>query len=246
MFLGYDMDPGFIPLVVGIVSTPEGLEKVSDDFNFPCDVVEIRLDLIGEDSCNWPVAAHRITKAGIGTLLTIRHVSEGGRWSADEQSRLDCYIQGLPHVTGIDIELNASILPDITAVARSKATIVGSHHQFRKMPTSAELQAVVKSGQAAGVDVTKIAAYANDRTELNRLSQLLKKNSKTAVCALAMGPMGPESRIELPMVGSCLTYGYLDKPNAPGQPSAADIRNRLMAKHEEYRVFVEIRNDLGS
>jgi len=241
MFLGYDMDPGLIPLVVGVISTPEGLEKTSVETSWPCDVVEIRLDLIGEESCDWPVAALRLTKAGIGTLLTVRHVSEGGRWSGDEHARLDCYIQGLPHVTGVDVELNASILPDIVALASGKVTVIGSHHQFRHMPSATELQAVVKDGAAAGVDVTKIAAYANDRTELNRLINLLKKNASKPICAMAMGPMGSESRVELPLVGSCLTYGYIDKPSAPGQPSAADIRDQLIARHEEYRVFSEIR-----
>ena len=245
MFLGYDMEPGLIPLVVGVVSTPEGLEKVSDKSSLPCDVVEIRLDLIGDEFCDWPVAALRLTKAGMGTLLTCRHVSEGGRWNGDEQARLDCFIQGMPHVTGIDIELNASILPDLVALARDQVTLIGSHHQFRHMPTAADLLKVVKEGDAAGVNVTKIAAYANDRTELNRLIQLLKKAHTTPICAVAMGPMGPESRVELPMAGSCLTYGYLDKPNAPGQPSAGEIREQLMALHDEYRVFAEIRAELG-
>jgi len=245
MFLGYDMDPGFIPLVVGVVSTPEGLEKVAGASSWPCDVVEIRLDLMGEDFIEWPVAAHQINKSGMGTLLTIRHTSEGGRWSGDEKSRLNTYIDNLQHVSGIDIELNSSILPEVMENARGRVTIIGSHHNFRGMPNAAELQAVLKSGIDAGVDVVKIAAFASDRNDLSRLLNLLKKNSDKQICALAMGPMGGESRVSLPLAGSCLTYGYLDKPNAAGQPSAADIREQLMIKHEEYRVFAEIRSDLG-
>lgn len=246
LFLGYDMEPGLIPLVVGVVSTPEGLERAADQSSWPCDVVEIRLDLIGDESCDWPVSALRLTKGGVGTLLTIRHASEGGRWNGDEQARLDCYIQGLPHVTGIDIELRASILPDVISLAQDKATVIGSHHNFRSMPESAALQSVVKEGMEAGVDVVKIAAYANDQFELNRLMGLLKKNHAAHLCAMAMGPMALESRISLPMAGSCLTYGYLDKPNAPGQPSAMEIRDRLIAQHEEYRVFTEIRAQLDT
>lgn len=240
-FLGYDMPPGLIPLVVGVVSTPEGLEKTAAADTWPCDVVEIRLDLIGDELCDWPVAALRLTKAGIGTLLTIRHASEGGRWDRDEHARLDAFVQGLPHVTGIDIELAASILPDLMALAKDKVTVIGSSHHFRVMPQVAELQRIVAQGDEAGVDVVKIAAYAGEKAEVTRLMNLLKNNAERSICALAMGPMGADSRVQLPLAGSCLTYGYLDKPNASGQPAAADLRDQLIAQHEEYRLFAELR-----
>lgn len=244
-FLGYDMEPGLIPLVVGVISTPDGLEKAAAASSWPCDVVEIRLDLIGEDFVEWSVAAHHLTRMGMGTLLTIRHTSEGGRWSGDEDARLNMYIDNLQHVTGIDVELNASILPDILSNAKDRVTVIGSYHNFRAMPTAVELQSILKQGVASGVDVVKLAAFASDRTELTRLLNLLKKNEGARVCALAMGPMGGESRIALPLAGSCLTYGYLDKANVAGQPSAAEVRDMLMTKHEEYRVFSEIRSGLA-
>jgi 3-dehydroquinate dehydratase-1 len=240
-FFGYDMPPGLIPLVVGVVSTPEGLEKAAAADRWPCDVVEIRLDLIGDESCDWPVAALRLTKAGMGTLLTVRHASEGGRWAGDEHARLDAYVQGLPHVTGIDVELSASIFPDVMLLAKGKVTTIGSFHNFRAMPEAAEMQRIVKKGAEAGVDVVKIAGYANEKAEVTRLANIIKKNANQSICALAMGPMGADSRIQLPLVGSSLTYGYLDKSNANGQPSAAEIREKLMAQHEEYRLFAELR-----
>jgi 3-dehydroquinate dehydratase type I len=241
MFFGYDMAPGLIPLVVGVVSTPEGLEKAAAAETWPCDVVEIRLDLIGDESCDWPVAALRLTKAGMGTLLTVRHTSEGGRWAGDEQARLDAYIQGLPHVTGIDIELSAEILPDVIAQARGKVTTIGSFHNFRAMPDAATLQRVISQGNEAGVDVIKIAGYAQEKAEVTRLLNVIKKNADRSICAVGMGPMGLESRIQLALAGSCLTYGYLDKSNANGQPAAADIRAALIGQHEEYRLYAEAR-----
>lgn len=240
LFLGYDMPPGLIPLVVGVVSTPEGLERAAASENWPCDVVEIRLDLIGDD-CDWPVAALRLTKAGIGTLLTVRHNHEGGRWSGDEQARLDAYVQGLPHVTGIDIELGSAIFADVISLAKGKVTTIGSFHNFRAMPEATDMQKLVKQGESAGVDVVKIAGYATEKSEITRMSNLIKKNPERSICAVAMGPLGAESRVQLPLAGSCLTYGYLDKSNVNGQPSAAEIREQLMAKHEEYRLFAELR-----
>jgi 3-dehydroquinate dehydratase len=41
-----------------------------------------------------------------------------------------------------------------------------------------------------------------------------------------MGPLGPQTRVEFPKLGSCFTYGYLDEPVAPGQPAARDLMRR--------------------
>lgn len=240
LFFGYDMPPGLIPLVVGVVSTPEGLEKAAATDAWPCDIVEIRLDLIGDDVSDWPVAALRLTKAGAGTLLTVRHQNEGGRWNRDEHARLDAYIQGIPHVTGIDIELSASILPDVMALARDRITTLGSFHNFRATPSLPELEILAQKGHEAGVDVVKMAAFASGEDDVARMEQWLGHNTTgPALCALAMGPLGPASRIRLPLAGSCLSYGYLDKPTVNGQPSAADIRAHLLENHEEYRIFAE-------
>jgi 3-dehydroquinate dehydratase I len=241
LFFGYDMPPGLIPLVVGVVSTPEGLDKVVARDDWPCDIVEIRLDLIGDDTTDWPVAARHLTNAGVGTLLTIRHPSEGGRWTGDENERLDCYVQGLPHVTGIDIELSASIVPDLVALAKGKASIIGSYHQFRQMPDAQALRDLVAQGEQAGVDVVKIAAFAAEPAEKKRMMNLLEEHPDACICTLAMGPMAASSRIEFPLAGSCLTYGYLDKPNVNGQPSAAALREQLMEKLEAYRLFAGAR-----
>ena len=43
-----------------------------------------------------------------------------------------------------------------------------------------------------------------------------------------MGPLGPQTRIDFPKLGSCLTYGYLDAPVAPGQVSARELMRQLM------------------
>jgi len=47
------------------------------------------------------------------------------------------------------------------------------------------------------------------------------------LCVIGMGRAWSETRIEFATLGSCLTYGYLDKPAAPGQISAAELVRRL-------------------
>ena len=43
------------------------------------------------------------------------------------------------------------------------------------------------------------------------------------ISAMGMGPLGKLSRLVLAKAGSCLNYGYLKTPNAPGQWSAEDL-----------------------
>jgi 3-dehydroquinate dehydratase-1 len=42
-----------------------------------------------------------------------------------------------------------------------------------------------------------------------------------------MGPLGKLSRLVLAKAGSCLNYGYLNTPNAPGQWPAARLKTLL-------------------
>jgi 3-dehydroquinate dehydratase len=42
-----------------------------------------------------------------------------------------------------------------------------------------------------------------------------------------MGQAWSETRVEFATLGSCLTYGYLDKPTAPGQMSATELLRRV-------------------
>jgi len=44
---------------------------------------------------------------------------------------------------------------------------------------------------------------------------------------IGMGEAWKQTRLSFPKLGSCLTYGYLDKPTAPGQESAAELVRQL-------------------
>jgi 3-dehydroquinate dehydratase type I len=55
------------------------------------------------------------------------------------------------------------------------------------------------------------------------LRQLLARKWPVPLCVIGMGARGAATRVEFAKLGSCLTYGYLDAPSAPGQPSAAEL-----------------------
>jgi hypothetical protein len=66
------------------------------------------------------------------------------------------------------------------------------------------------------------------------LQGLLAEPLEKPLCIIGMGPLGTETRVAFSLVGSCLTYGYLDKPSAPGQMSAARLVERLRNLNPDY------------
>ncbi len=91
------------------------------------------------------------------------------------------------------------------------------------MPLHAWLRAVVKEATAADADIIKIAAVTQHEEDLARLESFLAAHRGAPLCLLGMGALGPESRKRLPAHGSCLTYGYVDEANVPGQLSSAEL-----------------------
>jgi 3-dehydroquinate dehydratase-1 len=111
------------------------------------------------------------------------------------------------------------------ACQRQRALII-SHHDFGKTPPLAELQQVIRTAANYGT-VVKIATLTKTEEDVATLRALFAEQCSASVCLLGMGPLGPRTRVEFPRLGSCLTYGYLDAPIAPGQVSAAQLKESL-------------------
>jgi 3-dehydroquinate dehydratase-1 len=202
------------PCIVGTLSSA----SVPKSASVLCDIVEFRLDLIGEG----------LTKleTDLPILLTIRSKTEGGQWSGSDAQRLENYRQFMPHVAAVDIELNSSIAGDVCKMARDagKASIV-SFHDFKATPDLDVLEDIVQDAQQIG-SIVKIVTLANDEADVYTLTTLLSKR-RGLLCVMGMGKHAATTRVEFPRQGSCLTYGYLDKPLAPGQTSAAELFSQL-------------------
>src|SRR4051812_117112 len=92
-----ELAAGPVPRVVGTISSdfdPQPSEVHSD-------IVELRIDLIGDDT--WLARAAKLRSAGIPVIGTIRISSEGGKWTGTEEQRLWAYRNVLPHVSAIDV-----------------------------------------------------------------------------------------------------------------------------------------------
>jgi 3-dehydroquinate dehydratase I len=76
----------------------------------------------------------------------------------------------------------------------------------------------------------KIVTMVHRRADRETLRQLLVAGGGPPRCVMGMGELAQPTRVEFPVLGSCLTYGYLDRPAAPGQPAAAELVRQLRAR----------------
>jgi 3-dehydroquinate dehydratase-1 len=216
--------------VVGTVLTPEALTQAASLDDAACHVVEIRLDGAGMQDTDWTRAAKAIRESGKAVILTVRLERDGGHWpDADEAGRLSLLEAGLQHASTIDIEIQSSLMEELRdrAVAAGKPIIV-SYHDFDGTPDVESLHEIVSTsrGPSQGV-VCKIATMTETPDAVARLEQLLAECSDIPTAILGMGALGTETRARFPSLGSRLTYGYLDRPAAPGQLSARELVERL-------------------
>ena len=96
-----------------------------------------------------------------------------------------------------------------------------SAHAFDAMPAGRALLDLVERGRSLGADVVKLAVHAADVGHLRTLLEVTLA-ATVPVVTLAMGPMGPLSRVVLPAAGSLLTYGHGRAPAGP--LPAAELR----------------------
>ena len=215
------------PKVVGTVSQSATLAKLATGPERQCDIIELRLDLLGTADDSWLVHAQAIEAQGVPVVATLRLASEGGQWKRPDAERWPIFEAALTYLTAVDIEFRSSLLEKISAFAAShqKALII-SYHDFERTPPVVDLRAVIRKAANYGT-VVKIATLSQTEADLAALRELFTEQCSASVCLLGMGALGPASRTLLPRLGSCLTYGYLDTPIAPGQVAAAELLRQL-------------------
>ena len=218
---------GSIPRVVGTVSQAETLVQLAAVTNRDCDIVEIRLDLIGPNTPRWVEHAQAIEARGLPVIVTIRLAEEGGQWKQPDEERLPLFDTALHDLTAVDIELRSPILGEVSALAsRHECALIVSYHDFKQTPPIEDLRKVMAAAANFG-SVVKIVTFTRTDEDVAILRTLLHEKSSTPLCVMGMGPLGPQTRVKFPKLGSCLAYGYLDAPIAPNQVPASDLMQQL-------------------
>jgi 3-dehydroquinate dehydratase-1 len=160
-------------------------------------------------------------------ILTLRSRAEGGHLPGgiSEMDRLSLFRAGLTEAAVLDVELGADDINHhvvFEAHKRGRAVIL-SYHNFRKTPTNAALKSLLRKAQRLKGDIVKIAATPHSAADAARFMDVCAAAPARYRVFLAMGPLGRASRLDGFSKGSCLTYGFVRKPVAPGQLSVKEI-----------------------
>lgn len=222
---------GESPQVVATVTTADDLLLLRRE-GFPpsVDLLEFRLDNLFDRLNEAEEVAATLSEHPL--IMTARHPEEGGASALDDRTRVDLLHRFLPHASLVDIEVRSFLLPGyeslIEEARKQTVGLIGSYHDFDKMPAPEHLYEAIIQAQAAGAGVAKLAVYLNVMTGLFELVTFLECSS-FPLSVMGMGPLGKLSRLVLARSGSVLNYGYLQSANAPGQWQAAELK-RLIAE----------------
>jgi 3-dehydroquinate dehydratase-1 len=230
------------PLLVAVADRPAAIinSAETDPADRPYDLVEARVDLFAQqtlDGCAHDCA--RLEATGTPVILTIRTAAQGGRYTSSEDARESAFTAAIAagYASWIDVENDATIVDALAAAiaARKGAQLIVSHHDFARTPALDALLAVVDRCHAIPGAVAKIATAVKTDDDRRTLLELLARRPDRT-CVIGMGA-SPDLRIELAARGSLLAYGYLEQATAPGQMSAAETHQRLLAASPGYAAL---------
>lgn len=214
---------------IAVPLTDDDVQTHTDAVRRYADVVELRIDRFQRRDPAHVADVCRAARALSRPLIaTVRAAAEGGAVALSDDQRWALFAAAAPLVDAVDIELDAPIRDRVVALARSTGALaIVSHHDVARTPSETELAARFDAALLAQADVVKIAALATGAADLDRLLDFLRARRARGLIVIAMGPHGVASRVFFPLVGSLLTYGFVERAVAPGQLPIAELHDAL-------------------
>ncbi|GBD26663.1 Catabolic 3-dehydroquinate dehydratase [bacterium HR30] len=214
---GESKKPSSLQRLVGLPGErPKVILAVKDDLSTVrrlcrpgVDVLELRIDQFGSrDPAHLERTAAKLQRFGRPLLATVRSATEGGAVKLPDPLRAELWRAVLPRVAAIDVEVRSvGKLSDLCRDARERGcTIVLSYHDFRRTPSMRELEALYQRARAAGADVVKLAVWATAPHDVWRVAAFTWEHRAFPLVTMTMGPLGPLSRLLLPLFGSRWVY----------------------------------------
>lgn len=188
------------------------------------DILELRIDLLDMDAST---AILELKALGLPVIITNRMKQEGGAWEGSEDERIKTLISLIHLADAVDIELCAPERDAVVEKARTEGkTVIISTHDFQNTPEPDVMAGIINESFEAGADIAKLAVMPQTLQDVLNLLEVTL-NSSGEVCTIAMGNTGRHSRVVAPIYGSVMTYGYVDKPAAPGQLRVDELKSIL-------------------
>ena len=237
-----EVELGKIPVVIGTLSG--NIEHPVEIVN-KIDLFELRIDTFKTQEVAYITEIIHSLKRVYGKplLATVRSKAEGGAIEIDDDRRYEIYKEVLTLVDAVDVELSSSDLMKrvLPLCRRKEKVLIASYHNHDETPRERQLEKLVSDGKEIGADIVKIAVTANSKEDLSRLISFTIKNRDKGLITISQGKIGTISRIVTPILGSLMTYGYIDMPSAKGQLSAFEIVEHLRLFDPEYNERFKVR-----
>lgn len=216
--------------VVGTIHSPGALAAALKLRPRAVDFLELRVDAFA-DAAECARLERSLPHLRAPLLLTVRRPSEGGTGRLSLAQRRALFLRFLPHASLVDVELRcAEALDEVIAAARAQgARVILSHHDFHKTPSPERLRTLWRAARRAGADVFKVATMADKARDVSVLLDFLtaRRTAPPALAVMGMGAFGKVSRLMFAQAGSVLNYGFLDRPQVPGQWPAEQLKECL-------------------
>lgn len=193
----------------------------------PCDWIEVRLD--GPGGLPWDLRA--FFSHPKPSIATMRHVDDGGRSHADDETRAAILRRALKAgARAIDVELvhaDAAALVQEAHAAGARAIL--SHHDLVGTPSPDALLETLREMRVLGADWCKLATRVESPSDAASLVEAARKAREEGIPYALMAVNDPFLRLLAPTLGMALAYGSLEgvPAAAPGQ---VDV-SRLKAAH---------------
>jgi 3-dehydroquinate dehydratase-1 len=206
--------------VVGIVDSPAACRAAAGLPPGALDALEWRADCLPD--------VRKIPPAPFPWILTARHPREGGLGDLSTAQREALFLRLLPGADFVDVELRSMRgLRQVRAEAAArKIPVIASFHDFSATPSSARLNDLALRAQDTGAAIFKVATWTTKADDIVRLLGMFSR-SPLPLAAMGMGPLGFSSRLLFASCGSAFNYGWLDRPNVPGQWPALELKKML-------------------
>ncbi len=175
------------------------------------DIVELRLDYF--DSLDEEKLIHLKNCSSIPVIFALRQVSQGGAYPGTENERLST-IERLAALNPAFLDIEYSVATDFVKKLQKKhpqLKIIVSFHDFEKTPS--DLNHVLAHLKKIPAALYKIATMASSSSDALRQLHFFR-NAGTKFISVSMGEAGQFSRVLSPIVGSYLTYGFIEEEQA--------------------------------
>jgi len=224
--------PAVRPLVVGSFGNASAIQAATrESLATSCDIAEIRLDLLcAETGSARPEDWRHLN--GFPLLFTARRADEGGAGNLSAPQRAALLELALPDAALIDIEIAsaAEMGHMISEILSHGIPWTASFHDFSRLPEPGVMETAARRARECGAALFKLAARLHHPSDIARLADFQLADHGLPVSTMGMGPLAVVSRLLCAQCGAVLNYGYLgDQPTAPGQWSAARLRDAILA-----------------